>query len=137
MLLPGDVRNVFFPFDIVSDTPIDVANEMVKELEIADWRPSEIADMIDAEITGLVPNWKSDNPQSAHFHMVNYQEDHYDHNNPFSPSSSSQVSLLGSIASQKIDVKLQSGYWIQGISIIVNNCLEFILLSKKSMLLLI
>lgn len=109
----GDVRNVFFPFDTVSDSPIDVANEMVKELEIADWKPSEIADMIDAEITGLVPNWKSDNPQSAHVHMVNYQEDHYDHNNPFSPSSSSQVSLLGSIASQKIDTKFQNSHWIQ------------------------
>ncbi|CAI9776519.1 unnamed protein product [Fraxinus pennsylvanica] len=45
----------FFPFEIVSDIPIGVANEMVKELEITDWKPSEIAD-----ITGLVPNWKSD-----------------------------------------------------------------------------
>ncbi|KAL2488523.1 putative serine/threonine-protein kinase WNK4 [Forsythia ovata] len=108
----GDVRNVYFPFDIVSDTPIDVANEMVKELEISDWKPSEIADMIDAEITGLVPNWKSDHPQLAHFHMLNY-EDHYDQNNPLSPSSSSQMSLLGSIASQKIDTKPQSGHWLQ------------------------
>ncbi|KAH6814481.1 with no lysine kinase 4 [Perilla frutescens var. frutescens] len=103
----GDVRNVFFPFDIVNDTPIDVANEMAKELEITDWRPSEIANMIDGEITGLVPDWKADNPQSAHFHLLNYQEDDYDHHNLFSPSSSSPVSALGSIASHRADIKPQ------------------------------
>ncbi|KAK4492120.1 hypothetical protein RD792_002917 [Penstemon davidsonii] len=95
----GDVRNVFFPFDIVSDTPMDVANEMVKELEITDWRPAEIADMIDGEISGLVPDWKAEHPPQ---HVLSYQEDDYYHHNPFSPSSSSQVSVLNSIASQRI-----------------------------------
>lgn len=107
----GGVRNVFFPFDIVSDTPIDVANEMVKELEITDWRPSEIANMIDGEISGLVPEWKAENPHTAHFHVLNYHEDDYDHHNLFSPSSSSQVSALGSIASHKTDAK---PHWLQG-----------------------
>ncbi|KAG8371567.1 hypothetical protein BUALT_Bualt13G0101400 [Buddleja alternifolia] len=109
----GAVRNVFFPFDIVNDTPLDVANEMVKELEITDWRPSEIANMIDGEISGLVPDWKAEHPPLAHFQVLNYQED-YDHHNPFSPSSSSQVSLLGSIASQGMDTRPQGGNWLQG-----------------------
>ncbi|KAK6122171.1 hypothetical protein DH2020_044088 [Rehmannia glutinosa] len=86
----GAVRNVFFPFDIVTDTPLDVANEMVKELEITDWRPLEIANMIDAEISGLVPHWKADHTP----HILNYQEDDYDNHNLFSPSSSSQLSAL-------------------------------------------
>ncbi|XP_011080727.1 probable serine/threonine-protein kinase WNK4 isoform X1 [Sesamum indicum] len=109
----GAVRNVFFPFDIVSDTPIDVANEMVKELEITDWRPSEIANMIDGEISGLVPDWKPDNPQSSHFHVLNYQEDD-DHHNLFSPSSSSQVSVLGSITSHRINTRPHTSHWVQG-----------------------
>lgn len=106
------MRNVFFPFDIESDTPIDVANEMVKELEIMDWRPSEIANMIDGEISGLVPDWKAENPQSSHLHVLNYQEDDYDHHNLFSPSSSSQVSTLGLVASHRTDAK---PHWLQGI----------------------
>ncbi|KAL0434943.1 UNVERIFIED_CONTAM: putative serine/threonine-protein kinase WNK4 [Sesamum radiatum] len=109
----GAVRNVFFPFDIVSDTPIDVANEMVKELEITDWRPSEIANMIDGEISGLIPDWKPDHPQSAHFHVLNYQEDDYDHHNLFSPSSSSQVSVLGSITSHRINTRPHTSNWVQ------------------------
>lgn len=96
------MRNVFFPFDIVNDTPLDVANEMVKELEINDWRPSEIANMIDGEISGLVPDWKADH---------RYQEDDYDRYTLFSPTSSSQVSALGSIASHR----RQGSHWLQGI----------------------
>ncbi|CAA0842390.1 Probable serine/threonine-protein kinase WNK5 [Striga hermonthica] len=94
----GAVRNVFFPFDIVSDAPLDVANEMVKELEITDWRPYEIANMIDSEISGLVPDWKTDHPS--------YQQDEYEHQNLYSPSSSSQVSALGWIPSHKLDSNL-------------------------------
>ncbi|KAG6401355.1 hypothetical protein SASPL_138209 [Salvia splendens] len=114
----GAVRNVFFPFDIVSDTPIDVANEMVKELEIMDWRPSEIANMIDGEISGLIPDWKAENPHSAHLHVLNYQEDDYDHQNLFSPSSSSQMSALGSIASHRTAEAKPS--WIQGIVVAIS-----------------
>ncbi|PIN07822.1 Serine/threonine protein kinase [Handroanthus impetiginosus] len=110
----GAVRNVFFPFDIVSDTPLDVANEMVKELEITDWRPSEIANMIDGEISGLVPHWKIDHPPTANFHVLNYQDDDYDHHNLFSPSSSSQMSALSSVASHRMDMKHQGNHWLQG-----------------------
>ncbi|EPS72856.1 with no lysine kinase, partial [Genlisea aurea] len=49
----GSVNNVFFPFDVESDTPLDVATEMVKELGITDWKPPEIAAMIDAEMSAL------------------------------------------------------------------------------------
>uniref|UniRef100_A0A5B6Z819 non-specific serine/threonine protein kinase n=2 Tax=Davidia involucrata TaxID=16924 RepID=A0A5B6Z819_DAVIN len=99
----GSVRNVYFPFDIVSDTSIEVATEMVKELEITDWEPFEIADMIDGEISALVPRWKKwgQPHQSDHRHILNYLED--DDGHPFyslSSSSSSQMSLSGLINSR-------------------------------------
>ncbi|GFP80532.1 probable serine/threonine-protein kinase wnk4 [Phtheirospermum japonicum] len=100
----GACRNVFFPFDTITDTPLDVANEMVKELEITDWRPLEIANMIDSEISGLVPDWKAEH----HPNILNYQEDDYDRQNLFSPSSSSQVS----IPSHRMDTK--GSHWLQG-----------------------
>ncbi|XP_039057434.1 probable serine/threonine-protein kinase WNK5 [Hibiscus syriacus] len=54
----GQARNIYFPFDILNDTAIDVALEMVKELDIDDWEPLKIADMIEEEISSLVPTWK-------------------------------------------------------------------------------
>lgn len=100
----GGARNVFFPFDIVNDTPIDVANEMVKELDIMDWQPSEIANMIDGEISGLVPDWNSDSK--------NYQENYNDQQISDSSSISSQLSFLSSIASQRMDAKLHGSHWL-------------------------
>ncbi|KAJ6765420.1 SERINE/THREONINE-PROTEIN KINASE WNK WITH NO LYSINE -RELATED [Salix purpurea] len=49
----GQTRNIYFPFDIMNDTAIDVAMEMVKELEITDWEPFEIADMIEEQISSF------------------------------------------------------------------------------------
>ncbi|KAJ6696574.1 hypothetical protein OIU85_002970 [Salix viminalis] len=84
----GSPRNIFFPFDILHDTPIDVAMEMVKELEIGDWEPFEIADMIDGAISDLVPDWKKwDLPHTESHHIFDYQEDD-GHNHPFHSSSS-------------------------------------------------
>lgn len=89
----GHMRNIYFPFDIVTDTPIDVANEMVKELEITDREPSEIAEMIAQEISILVPGWKEgDLPEDSH-HVYSYGDDDEDGcNHPFyylsSPTSS-------------------------------------------------
>ncbi|KAF9661901.1 hypothetical protein SADUNF_Sadunf19G0117000 [Salix dunnii] len=84
----GTPRNIFFPFDILHDTPIDVAMEMVKELEIGDWEPFEIADMIDGAISDLVPDWKKwDLPHADTHHIFDYQEDDR-HNHPFHSSSS-------------------------------------------------
>ncbi|EEF44040.1 probable serine/threonine-protein kinase WNK4 isoform X2 [Ricinus communis] len=97
----GSLRNIYFPFDILNDTSMDVAMEMVKDLDIDDWEPFEIAEMIDGEICSLVPNWKKwDLPQIEAYHTFNYQEDDgLDH--PFHSSSScssSQASLSGLMA---------------------------------------
>ncbi|CAN0903719.1 Probable serine/threonine-protein kinase WNK4 [Linum grandiflorum] len=86
----GSLRNVFFPFDILHDTPMNVAVEMVKELEIDDWEPPEIAGMIDQAISALVPDYETN-------HKPNYPE--YDENvHPYgspSSSSSSHASFTG------------------------------------------
>lgn len=101
--LAGSRRNVYFPFDIANDTPMEVAVEMVKELEITDWEPSEIAEMIDGEISALVAQWKKwDLPHFEAHHTYNYKElEDYDDDEPNHPvysytsRSSSQVSLPG------------------------------------------
>ncbi|VFQ61491.1 unnamed protein product [Cuscuta campestris] len=54
----GRVRNIYFPFDIESDTAFSVATEMVAELDITDQDVTKIADMIDGEISKLVPDWR-------------------------------------------------------------------------------
>ncbi|CAA3031710.1 probable serine threonine- kinase WNK9 [Olea europaea subsp. europaea] len=56
----GRVRNIYFPFDIEADTALDVATEMVAELDITDQDVTKIAEMIDNEIASLVPEWKRD-----------------------------------------------------------------------------
>ncbi|XP_011032469.1 PREDICTED: probable serine/threonine-protein kinase WNK9 [Populus euphratica] len=54
----GPIRNIYFPFDIETDTALSVATEMVAELDINDQDVTKIADMIDGEIAALVPEWK-------------------------------------------------------------------------------
>ncbi|KAL6195322.1 hypothetical protein ACLB2K_030942 [Fragaria x ananassa] len=98
----GSHRNIYFPFDILNDTPIDVATEMVKELEISDWEPCEIAKMIEGEISALVPDWKTEA-----YHTYNYQDDdddgrHYPFHS-FSSCSSSQSSFSGLMRSHSIN----------------------------------
>lgn len=63
---------------------------MVKELDITDWTPSEIADMIDGEISGLLPSQKKlDQPLTGHYHTIDYgEDDDDDHNSPFYDFSS-------------------------------------------------
>uniref|UniRef100_M4DEX1 Uncharacterized protein n=1 Tax=Brassica campestris TaxID=3711 RepID=M4DEX1_BRACM len=58
-MLKGLVRNIYFPFDIESNTAISVAREMVEELEMDDRDVTKIANMIDGEIASLVPDWRS------------------------------------------------------------------------------
>ncbi|CDY72128.1 BnaCnng76130D, partial [Brassica napus] len=55
----GLVRNIYFPFDMETDTAISVAREMVEELEMDDCDVTNIADMIDGEIASLIPGWRS------------------------------------------------------------------------------
>ncbi|KAF4375591.1 hypothetical protein CsatB_030267 [Cannabis sativa] len=109
----GPPRNIFFPFDIVSDTPLDVATEMVKELEITDWEPFEIAKMIQEEISSLLPHW-----QEETYDTINYQDndDHDGTHHPFysfSSCSSSQASISGMITSNGIDQMANRGDWLQ------------------------
>ncbi|KAJ7523796.1 hypothetical protein O6H91_18G063100 [Diphasiastrum complanatum] len=54
----GHFRNIHFPFDIEADTALSVASEMVAELDLSDQDVTTIAEMIDAEILALVPDWK-------------------------------------------------------------------------------
>ncbi|XP_062186873.1 probable serine/threonine-protein kinase WNK1 isoform X2 [Phragmites australis] len=54
----GHVRNIYFPFDIEADTALSVATEMVAELDITDHEVTRIADMIDGEVSALVPDWR-------------------------------------------------------------------------------
>lgn len=54
----GHVRNIHFLFDIEGDTAMSVASEMVEELDLSDQDVTTIAEMIDAEILALVPEWK-------------------------------------------------------------------------------
>ncbi|PKI44764.1 hypothetical protein CRG98_034712 [Punica granatum] len=54
----GRVRNIYFSFDIDNDTALSVATEMVAELDIHDQDETKIADMIDDEISSLVPEWR-------------------------------------------------------------------------------
>lgn len=87
----GSTRHVYFPFDILHDTSMDVGMEMVKELEISDWEPHEIANMIDETISGLLPHWKTlEQAQSENHHNLSYEEE-YDGGN-HSPSSFSSCS---------------------------------------------
>ncbi|KAG4910397.1 Serine/threonine-protein kinase WNK1 [Glycine soja] len=55
----GRIRNIYFPFDIETDTALSVANEMVAELDINDQDVTNLASMIDNEIARLVPEWKT------------------------------------------------------------------------------
>ncbi|KAG7965293.1 hypothetical protein I3843_09G215700 [Carya illinoinensis] len=86
----GHARNIYFSFDIVQDTAIDVAIEMVKELEISDWEPLEIAGMIEEEISSLVPTWKDWGSSQYHNqHSFSYEEEDEDGiHHPFYTSSS-------------------------------------------------
>ncbi|KAJ9180133.1 hypothetical protein P3X46_008415 [Hevea brasiliensis] len=54
----GRIRNIYFPFDVETDTALSVATEMVAELDITDQDVTKIADTIDGEIASLVPDWR-------------------------------------------------------------------------------
>lgn len=57
-MFAGRIRNIYFPFDVETDTALSVATEMVGELDITDQDVTSIADMIDGEIASLVPEWR-------------------------------------------------------------------------------
>ncbi|XP_061370741.1 probable serine/threonine-protein kinase WNK5 isoform X2 [Gastrolobium bilobum] len=86
----GNTRNIYFPFDTINDTAIEVAIEMVKELEISDWEPLEIAEMIEEEISALVPTWRDwSTSKYQQQHSFSYEEeDDISNHHPFFSSSS-------------------------------------------------
>ncbi|XP_020575317.1 probable serine/threonine-protein kinase WNK4 isoform X2 [Phalaenopsis equestris] len=112
----GKVRNIHFPFDIINDTPIDVAIEMVKELEITDWKPADIASMISREIMNLVPEWKG----NGH-HEYKFGEEIEEYGHPFcylsSPSSTQENSSFGSGNYHGMNTSLNDSFkvaeWLQ------------------------
>lgn len=91
----GHVRNIYFPFDIVGDTAMDVANEMVEELDITDRDPSEIAAMIMQEIGRLVPGWVGNGDEQQECYT--YADDDEDEHPPYCYLSSSPTSSQGSL----------------------------------------
>lgn len=107
---------------------MEVAAEMVKELDITDWDPLQIADMIDTEISDLIPEWKNSRSLQNYEqqHSFNYVEnddnDDDDENTPHpfyynSSHSSSQLSLPGLLPSYKSTFhqgKLDHD-WLQGL----------------------
>ena len=58
-LFTARIRNIYFPFDVESDTALSVATEMVGELDLKDQDVTKIAEMIDGEMVTLVPQWKT------------------------------------------------------------------------------
>ncbi|MCO5552905.1 hypothetical protein L7F22_006424 [Adiantum nelumboides] len=73
----GHVRYIHFVFDIESDTAISVASEMVEELQLSDQDVNTVAEMIDAQIVALVPDWKP----GASFEDVTPDTGHSDQDN--------------------------------------------------------
>ncbi|KAJ0264726.1 Serine/threonine-protein kinase WNK2 [Hirschfeldia incana] len=72
----GRIRNIYFPFETAIDTAWSVAAEMVSELDITNQDVAKIAEMIDAEIAALVPDWKIDDD-----HNVTESESNANNNN--------------------------------------------------------
>jgi WNK lysine deficient protein kinase len=92
----GHVRNIYFPFELAGDTATEVATEMVKELDIEDRDPSEIAAMIEQEIVRLVPDWVGGNDGDQQEYYTYADDDDNEAQPPFYYLSSSPTSSQGS-----------------------------------------
>ncbi|MCO5547428.1 hypothetical protein L7F22_000877 [Adiantum nelumboides] len=53
----GEVSVIHFPFDVVHDTALSVAGEMVEDLGLLDQDVTKIAEIIDDAILIMVPTW--------------------------------------------------------------------------------
>lgn len=112
-------RNIYFPFDILNDTATDVAAEMVKELEISDWEPTEIAHMIEKEISSLIPSWGSSREHHVHQHQHSFsyedEEDDDDDNIVRHPFFSSSCSSSHNSLQALHSIQCRPGTnWLQG-----------------------
>lgn len=108
----GYVRNVHFPFDIINDTAMDVAIEMVRELDINDWEPYEIADMIEEEISALVPGWKDFKSPLSQQNNIDFIQDEENCPPELASCSPSNKSPCGS--SMSCEVPYSNDVWLQG-----------------------
>ncbi|TVU50615.1 hypothetical protein EJB05_01993 [Eragrostis curvula] len=88
----GHARNIYFPFDLASDTATEVAREMVKELDITDRDPLEIAAMIEQEIDRLLPGRE----QHEYTYGAHDDDENEEQPPPFYYLSSSPTSSQGS-----------------------------------------
>ncbi|URE01485.1 photoperiodism, flowering [Musa troglodytarum] len=119
----GNASNIYFHFDIVSDTPIDVANEMVKELDIADREPAEIAEMIAQAISAASMSGCKEGVPGDWPHVYSYVDDEQEGNShPFdclsSPASSQGSSVFGMSSSRGIFCQQHNHHqadWLGGI----------------------
>uniref|UniRef100_K3Y5W7 non-specific serine/threonine protein kinase n=1 Tax=Setaria italica TaxID=4555 RepID=K3Y5W7_SETIT len=93
----NNVRNIYFPFDMASDTAMEVAEEMVKELEITDRDPSEIAAMIEQEIERLLPGREQQHEYSVYAANGDDDDGNEERPPPFYYPSSSPTSSQGSL----------------------------------------
>ena len=104
---------------MVSDTPVDVANEMVRELDITYRDPSQIADMIAREVSALVPDWKDPKTEERDplRHVYGDEEDSHSFPEP-SSSTSTQESVTCILPSQSPWPKgnSQNKFWTVGSS---------------------
>ncbi|XP_022872490.1 probable serine/threonine-protein kinase WNK9 isoform X2 [Olea europaea var. sylvestris] len=91
----GHVRNIYFPFDIEIDTALSVAAEMVAELDINDQGVTKIVEMIENEISSLVPEWKRG------------EESLDDANNSYCQNCASDASLVECLSSHGLGKDLQ------------------------------
>ncbi|CAN6348788.1 unnamed protein product [Urochloa humidicola] len=117
----NNVRNIYFPFDLVSDTAMEVAQEMVKELSITDREPSEIAAMIDQEIQRLLPEREQQHEYNVYAaHDGNDDDENEERPPPFYYLSSSPTTSQGSLygmgpyTSTAFSDPHDSGCWSKG-----------------------
>ncbi|PAN15703.1 hypothetical protein PAHAL_3G007100 [Panicum hallii] len=109
----NNVRNIYFPFDMVNDTATEVAEEMVKELEIRDRDPSEIAAMIEQEIERLLPGRKQQHEYAVYAAHDDDDDENEERPPPFYYLSSSPTSSQSSVCPYASDdfSRPQGGAW--------------------------
>jgi WNK lysine deficient protein kinase len=113
----NNVRNIYFPFDMASDTATEVAEEMVKELEITDRDPVEIAAMIEQEIERLLPGRRQQHEYSVRVANGDDDDDENEERPPpfcYLSSSPTSSSSHGGSLDGGVRPYAASGGWSRG-----------------------
>jgi hypothetical protein len=129
----NNVRNIYFPFDMVNDTATEVAEEMVKELEIRDRDPSEIAAMIEQEIERLLPGRKQQHEYAVYAAHDDDDDENEERPPPFYYLSSSPTSSQSSVCPYASDdfSRPQGGAWSKGNNVIFEPYSSILLLTPS------